>query len=216
MKPLFVTDMFVLFNADFISNMRFGSRITFGLSGAVLMDLAVHKKIELKGKKVLLIDTSTTEDPFLDEAIAVLSSLKKNKRIRYYLNRFLHTGVNLFPLFIDRLEHLDFMKISFSEMSAFTKSFMYFTVTYVNNDIREAVIDKLKDVLLENQTVPNKAIWYLISLLRATNRYRHFFGKEYRSQVKSKIKEIIVDEPIGNSVKWAIRDAESSDSGSGD
>jgi len=216
MKSLLVSDMFVLFNVDYISNIRYGNRLSLGLSGAILMDLAVYKKIEIKGNKVLLIDTSNTEDNFLNGGIEVLSSLKKKRKIKYYLTNFLHTGVTLFPLFIDRLEKIELMKISFSERNIFGKSFMYFSVTNINNDIREDIIIKLKKVILENGPVPDKPFWYLISLLRATNGYSHFFGKEYRSQVKSIVKKLIIDEPIGKRVRLEIRSAESTDSGTSD
>ena len=77
MKPLFVSDMFVVFNADNIADpqtfYRYSSRITYGLAGAILMDLIIYKKIELNRKKVRIIDTSFTGDLFLDGALTFLS-----------------------------------------------------------------------------------------------------------------------------------------------
>ncbi len=216
MKPLFVSDMFLIFNAEYIANSktfyRFSHRITFGLAGAILMDLMIYKKVELNGKRFIIIDTHSTEDPFLDEALSFLSKLKENKRISYYINNIIGSGNHLFSLLIERLAHLNFINISMITMRKFRVSIPHFTVEYVNQEIQNAVIDKLREVLLQNLYVSNKAIWYLISLLRATNGYRHILGVENRNQVKARIKELIIDEPIGKSVKWKINNAESADS----
>ena len=220
MKPLFVSDMFVLFNVNYITDFgRYKSRhiifnrISYGIAGAMLMDLMVYKKIDVIGHRLRIIDRSSTNDPFLDETLNFLSRLVGDKKIKYYIERILHNGFLLFPLFMERLKYLRFMNITIIPMMIFGRSFPSFTIEYVNEEIKEAVENKLKEVLLGDHYVPNKAMWYLISLLRATNRYRHIFGSEYKHQVKSRIKQLIIDEPIGKSVLWRIREIEASEVG---
>ena len=54
------------------------------------------------------------------------------------------------------------------------------------------------------------------------NRSRHssqlysfndIFGKEYKKQIKLRLKELIGDEPIGKQVRKAIKEAETVDAG---
>ena len=45
---------------------------------------------------------------------------------------------------------------------------------------------------------------YFLSILRATSYYKEILGKENKKQVKSRLKELIIKEPIGKSVHTAV------------
>jgi len=83
-------------------------------------------------------------------------------------------------------------------ISSLLVSDMY--ISYFNNELREEIIKKLKEVLLQNNNVLDITFIYFISILHATCLYKNIFSKEYKKQVKSRMKDLIVDEPIGKRV----------------
>lgn len=197
-SSLLVSDMYILFNATNSAKM-----MGDGVVGAALMDLAIRKKIKIIRNTIKVIETTFTGDSYLDGALSIISELKTNKRISFYFRKLSKRGKFLFPLFSEHLESLKLMKLSI------TRAF-YFTVTYFNNEVREEIISKLKGVLLQNNNVPDKAFMYFISILRATSSYKDIFGKGYKKQVKSRMKDLIIDEPIG---KWVRKVVFSPDAG---
>ena len=83
-----------------------------------------------------------------------------------------------------------------------------FKVLNFNDDVSEEIINMLKEVLLKNNNVPDKTFMYFLSILRATSYYKEILGKEYKKQVKSRMKELIIKEPIGKCVNTAVYDAD--------
>lgn len=206
MATLYVSDMYTLFNANKMAAIPYFSprRMGYGLAGSVLMDLTVLKKVEIVGNCIKIIDTSPIGDNFLDGILFFISQLEYNKKIKYYIKHILKKGDYIFQLFFDHLESLNYMKLSFTR-----KRFLpTVTVDFVNNDIREKVFNNIREILLENKALPDKSSWYVLSLLRATSSYKDIFGKEYKKQVKNRMKELIGDEPIGKGVRSVIREAE--------
>ena len=197
LSSLLVSDMYVLFkakNAAYIEQ--------FGILGATLMDLIIKMKAEIIGSKVNLIDTTSTGDSYLDGALSIISEFDTNKKVSFYINKLWKRGKDLFPLFTEHLESQNLMNLSFKKIKL-TPSFN-FTVLNFNNDLSEEIINMLKEVLLQNNNVPDKTFMYFLSILRATSYYKEILGKENKKQVKSRLKELIIKEPIGKSVHTAV------------
>jgi hypothetical protein len=194
-SPLLVSDMYILFNAPNPNKM-----MEAGVVGAILMDLEILNKIEVIKNTIKEIETSFMGDIYLDGALSILSELKLNKKFEFYFAKLLKRGKFLFPLFTEHLESLNLMNLSIKR-ARFTYDF---TVTNFNNELREEIMNELKGVLLHNNNVFDKAFMYFISILRATNSYKDIFGKEYKKQVKFRMKELLIDEPIGKMVRKVV------------
>lgn len=196
LSSLLVSDMYILFNAKNSVKMS-----ECGVVGAALMDLVIKKKTEIIGSRINLIDTTSTGDSFLNGALSIISEFKTNKKVSFYFKKLLKRGKELFPLFSEHLESLNLMNLSIIR-----KRFKIydFTVSNFNNEIREEIINKLKEVLLQNSNIPDTTFMYFLSILQATSYYKEILGKKYKKQVKSRMKELIIKEPIGKYVHKAV------------
>ncbi|MFW9989395.1 MAG: GPP34 family phosphoprotein [Candidatus Odinarchaeota archaeon] len=195
LSSLLVSDMYILFNAK--NSVKISE---YGLVGAALMDLVIKRKVEIIGTRINLINTTSTGDFYLDGALSIISEFKTNKKVSFYFKKLLKRGKELFPLFSEHLESSKFMNLSIIK-----KRFFYdFTVSNFNNEIREEIINKLKEVLLQNSNISDKTFMYFLSILQATSLYKNILGKEYKKQVKSRMKELIIKEPIGKLVHTAV------------
>ncbi|MFX1276994.1 MAG: GPP34 family phosphoprotein [Promethearchaeota archaeon] len=171
-----------------------------GVLGAAIMDLVILKKIEIIKHRIKNIETTFMGDPYLDGVLSIMSELKPNKKISYYFGKLLKRAKYLLPFFSEHLESLQLMNLSVKRV----RLMFHFTVTNFNNELREEIINKLKDVLLQNKNISDKTFMYFISILRATSLYKDIFGKEHKKQVKSRMKELSIDEPIGKIVHQAV------------
>lgn len=197
LPSLLVSDMYVLFkarNSAYISD--------YGIIGAVLMDLIIKKKTEIIKSRMNLIDTTSTGDSYLDGALSIMSEFETNKKISFYFKKLLKRRKDLFPLFTEHLESLNLMNLSFKKARlAITFDFK---VLNFNNDLSEEITNMVKEVLLQNNNVPDKSFMYFLSLLKGTNTYKEILGKDNKKQVKSRMKELIINEPIGKIVHSAV------------
>jgi len=175
-----------------------------GIYGAVLMDLIIKMRVEIIGSRMNLIDTTSTGDSYLDGALSIISEFETNKKVSFYFKKFFFKkrGEYLFPLFTEHLESLNLMSLSFKRVRL--ARIYDFTVLNFNHDLSEEIINKLKEVLLQNNNVPDKTFMYFLSILRATSYYKEILGKEHKKQVKSRMKELINKEPIGKLVHTAV------------
>ena len=153
-------------------------------------------KAEIIGSKVNLIDTTSTGDSYLDGALSIISEFDTNKKVSFYLNKLWKRGKDLFPLFTEHLESQNLMNLSFKKNKL--GPHFNFTVINFNDDVSEEIINMLKEVLLKNNNVPDKTFMYFLIILKeTTNFYGDILGKEYKKQVKYRLKELIIEEPIG-------------------
>lgn len=197
LPSILVSDMYVLFKA------RDSAYISeYGIIGAVLMDLIIKRKTEIIGSRMNLINTTSTGDSYLDGALSIISEFETNKKISFYFKKLLKRRKYLFPLFREHLESLNLMNLSF-EKARLTLTFD-FTVLNFNNYLSEEIFNMLKEIVLRNNTVPDETFMYFLSILRGTSLYKNILGKEYKKQVKSLMKELIIKEPIGKIVHTAV------------
>ncbi len=79
-KGRFVTDTTYLYN---------------GFAGAILMDLAILGKIELKKKIVTITGKPDTEEPILDQSIQAIQNLKDEKTVGFWIGTFNANAKNI-------------------------------------------------------------------------------------------------------------------------
>ena len=91
----------------------------------------------------------------------------------------------------------------FFEKVKFTRTYN-FTVLNFNDNVSEEIINKLTEVLLHNNNVPDKKFMYFLSILRGTSYYKEILGKQHKKQVKSRMKELVNKEPIGKKVHVTV------------
>ena len=197
LSSLLVSDMYILFKAR---NSLYIEEL--GIIGAVLMDLIIKRKTEINGSRINLIDTTATGDSYLDWALSIISEFETNKKISFYIKKLLKRREDLYQLFAEHLESLNLVNLSVKKIR-FTPTFD-FTVLNFNNDLSEEIFNMVKKVLLQNNAVPDTTFMYFLSILQGTLVYKKILGKENKKQVKYRMKDLSIDEPIGKKVHKAV------------
>ena len=63
------------------------TELPYALRGAVLLELVNAKKIDIVNKKVVLIDSTMTGNPILNNALELIENKSKEKSIGYWISR---------------------------------------------------------------------------------------------------------------------------------
>lgn len=61
--------------------------INHGLAGATLMKLAISNKIEIKERRVYVVDNTPFRVNYIDRMLSYIYSSRKNRKVKYWVNR---------------------------------------------------------------------------------------------------------------------------------
>lgn len=169
--------------------------LRFGLAGAVLMELVLLNKIEVRNKKVVVVDASSTNDEIFDTVLQKLSSSKKNRPVSSWMLRF--NTSRLSRSILDRLIARKILyKVDRKILWVIPSS------RYPTRDGREEKVirELIRSVLLRNRPL-DQHITLLINLMHACDLTGELFTREEKKLVKKRIKEIIKKEVINQSIE---------------
>ncbi len=161
--------------------------INHGLAGATLMKLTIQNKIEIREKRVYVIDSSSTGTSYLDEILESIHSAGKNHKVRFWVNRVASKWKKLrYELLGDLMERGILTKKRKKILGLFPYS-VYPTIDErPENELREKLLN-----IVEGKTGIDPKSLMLFSLLGATKLTRVLFSSraEYKKG-KKRIKEL--------------------------
>lgn len=177
------------------------TRIGFGIAGAMLLELAELKKIQIQDTRVKLQDKKNTGDVLLDEFIRILAKPSKPYRVKTAITKVQnHAGKFKKPI----LAGLVKKRILKAEKKRFL-IFRYMRYPSINYGIRKDIIEHIRKLVLR-KIESDKDIPLLAGLAGACQLTRKFFhGKEERKTAKKRIKEIVSESQIDIAIDETIK-----------
>ncbi|ATW27940.1 GOLPH3/VPS74 family protein [Candidatus Formimonas warabiya] len=169
--------------------------INYGLAGAVIMELALRKKVELRDKKITVVDDSSTGDSVLDQALYNMKSQGKSKKPGYWVNK-LSGQMTIKDFMTDRLVEKGIIRVEEHKILWIFDSPRYpMKDPLEEREIREQI---RKIVLHGDSAEPRTAV--LIGLVNACRLTNEIFSKEERKEAQIRIKEIIKKDILSKAV----------------
>jgi Golgi phosphoprotein 3 len=179
-----------------------GNYLSYGVLGAMLMDLALNDKIDLDGKFVRLKDASITGLPVYDKMLDSIRASSKSRTIKYWLRKFAFKASwyrkELQKLLVNnatlKQEQKRFIGIPYS---------IYFPANIPDTD---RLVYRLKDILLYNKVAEEHELMFL-GLAYACRMHRSM-AKE--SQERRRIRKALViyikENPVASDVRKSIQE----------
>jgi Golgi phosphoprotein 3 len=179
-----------------------GNYLSYGVLGAMLMDLALNDKIDLDGKFVRLKDASITGLPVYDKMLDSIRASSKSRTIKYWLRKFVFKASwyrkELQKLLVNnatlKQEQKRFIGIPYS---------IYFPANIPDTD---RLVYRLKDILLYNKVAEEHELMFL-GLAYACRMHRSM-AKE--SQERRRIRKALViyikENPVASDVRKSIQE----------
>jgi hypothetical protein len=189
----------VLLGLDDESGKSVCYHMAYALSGAILADLILRGRLAVEDGQVRIAGGESTGDDVLDEALVAIAGSRKTKLSHWVRkimadhqrDRVVQRLVNL--QILDRVEKVVLGLFSYRRYPAHDRA--------VENEIRS----RLRAALAGTGPANSRTL-ALLSLADACGLTKAFLDKKERQDWKTRIEELVGNEPVGNAVRAAIRD----------
>jgi hypothetical protein len=174
------------------------------LTGAILMDYLAGEEFRVEDKRVV---------PLLkinDDAIHTLFAEKmmkssRNRKISYWVMRL--TRKSRF-IFSEMTKSLEKQKVIQIEQKRFLNIFPYKRYWFVNRNIREKLVDEIRDILVRGKQPDKKGIM-LLGIIEASRAYRQISeDRPEARELRKKNRELLKGDVMSSEVSQAIREVQ--------
>jgi len=176
---------------------RASMALDFGLTGALLMELALRDRIAVRDGKLGIMVSDPTGDPLLDEVLNnIVGRDGKPRPLRYWLPRLARKIKRLRHRVADRLVASGILRCEHRRILGIFPSVRYPTV----NPLPELETrERLKSAILMDAE-PGKDTIVLAGLLKACNLVQEVFDKRTKKQALRRLRKLTADEPVSRAV----------------
>ncbi len=177
--------------------------LEYGLSGALIVDLALNNKIELKEEKITVIDRQSTGDELLDETLQILANSEKDKEAKHWIREITNKVKNLQKRLSDRLVAEG---ILIKKKEKFLGIFTRHRYPSINPLYELGIREEIQSILLRNKE-PDERKALLISLVNACKILPVLFpNKSERKFAEKQAESITNSDIIGKGIKEIINE----------
>jgi hypothetical protein len=169
--------------------------LTFGIAGAVLMDLYLDGRIKREGKRLIAAAGPASKDPVLEACRQKIQEMEKAKTIRHWIEKF--GGNNkLRNAYLERLVQKNILARERKKLL-----WVFPADRYPEIDPRpeSAERSRLRAAVLEGKPADDRT-HMLISLIRACDLVGEVFPGPEKKEAKKSIKAMVNNEPFGRAV----------------
>ena len=174
----------------------FGSsehNIKFGLTGAILFQLVVQERLEIKDKMVQVISTKSIGDPLLDRILNHIKSSKKNRSLRNWIQNIVYKKLLLRKTILKSLIE---KKIIIKEEFSMLWVFYQFKYPILNVEIKEKIRKALYEAIMKGEQLSEQDTMFIIVMDTCKMVRKNFRYFDNYNKVRRRIKEITAfDDP---------------------
>lgn len=176
--------------------------LTYGLAGAILLELSLKECINIVNKKVVLKSTKHIGDPLLDTYVELIVNSKKERSLQYWVQTF---GNKERAIKKEILDKLILKGILTKREEKFLWVFNNDKFPTVNSKPENALRKRLYEILEYNKK-PAVDELMLISLINTCDLDRTVYGKDRAKRCKDTIKTIIADAKNSKAISATIKE----------
>lgn len=179
--------------------------VTYGLAGAILLELSLLESISIVNKKVVLKNQKKVGDPLLDKYLELITNSKKDRYVMHWIQTFGNKERSIKKEILDKL-------ILKGILTKREEKFLW----VFNNDKFPTLNSKPENALrkglyeiIEYGKAPKVDDLMLISLIDTCKMNRLVYGKERTKKYKGAIKTLIKDSKNNNAISSTIKEVHS-------
>ncbi|HAF27754.1 MAG TPA: hypothetical protein DCG75_01780 [Bacteroidales bacterium] len=178
--------------------------LNYGIAGAILMELSELNKINIERKKLILVDSKLTKNQVIDGCIKLIYNSKKNRRIKYWINKIGNNSTGFKKQILNELKLKGIIKI---EKNSFLWGLInIYRYPILNTKPVDEQTSKLRKIVLENEKPDLESI-LLLSLMNSCKLTRILFINKKENRAANKIiKELTQNIEISNTVSQALKE----------
>jgi hypothetical protein len=177
-------------------------KIGYALAGAIILELSLHEKISVKGRKLKVTNTATCNDQLLDHFLQKMKDSKKEKPLKTWVEEIGGEEDFIKNTMVDKLIDQGILSRKEGKILWIFNNDKYPTLNAKpENELKQ----RLNNVLLNNKTTDLKDVM-LIGLIEMCSLQEEVFGKERAKQYKDRIEDLADSEHLSAHLGGAVRD----------
>ena len=199
---LTLKEKFVILAYDPIKGHNLASNyLGFGIGGAILLELAGHKKISIERNRIKLLDGHKTGDELLDRVITMISASSRPLRVKALITKIQARPGKFKKPIVSGLLDKRYLRVEHKRWLIFP----YKRYPSANPGFRKEMVDYIRRLVLRNDS-SDQDISLLTGLAGACRFAPKFFRtKEERKTANRRIKEIIKESQVDKAIDETIK-----------
>ena len=161
--------------------------LTYGFAGAILLELSLKERIKIVDKKVVVNNLKRIDDSFLDSYLELIRSSKKERSLKYWVQKFGNKERSIKKEILDKLILKGILAKREQKILWVFNNDKFPTV----NSKPENILRKRLYEIIEFNKMPTLDELMLISLIDTCDLNRIVYGKDRAKRYKDSIKTII-------------------------
>jgi Golgi phosphoprotein 3 GPP34 len=163
-----------------------GTHLDNGLGGALLLELVLAARVDVRDKKVVVLDPAPTGDPLIDDALARIAAEPKERRPGAWVTRL---AKQTRPRVLAKLVADEVLTVQKDKVLGVFPRKRYPAVNGVEPVAETEARERLRTAVRGTGAVHARTA-ALCALVSATDLDREVFAEQDRRQVKARLKEI--------------------------
>ena len=173
----------------------------YGIAGAMLLELAGMEKLNIKDKRVKLLDSKKTDDEQLDYLIEILNRSDKSYKVKSIISKIQGKSSKIRKPLIEGLVKKRYLK----EVEKRFLIFRYKRYPSSNTRYRNELVEHIRRMVLRN-IKSDDDIPLLTGLAGACRLSDKFFKtREERKIARKRIKEIVKENDIDQAIDETVK-----------
>lgn len=170
------------------------SYTSYGIAGAIMLELAELGKFEVQNNRVILKDQKPTGDRALDLVTKRIGKASRPRKVSSWISGIAQSG-RMQKIKAAIRESLVKKRIMKKQEKTALLIFKYNRYPLRNARLRRQIINDIHNVVI-NRKIGSKDIMLLTALIGATKMESSFFIREERKAARKRIKEIMKSNDI--------------------
>jgi hypothetical protein len=171
------------------------------LAGAVLMDLALHNRIDTDVERLILVDARPTGEALLDGVLMQIATAAEGLDTDAWLERLQAQGGLLFNLALARLVERGILRIDSHRVLWVFESRRY---PLVDSEPQQEVKERIR-ALLRSSDIPDIRDLMIVALAEACGLLERVLPAAELESAAPRIRQIVRLDLIGHSIRATIR-----------
>jgi golgi phosphoprotein 3 len=168
--------------------------LNYGLAGAILADLALHGKIQLDERRLVIIESAPTGQPMLDDALVLLAEAKHPRKAAHWIEKL--SSMKLQKRVISLLLEKG---VLCEQEKRYLWVIPYSVYPQQDASAKYWVKNQLRSVVMANEKAEGRVL-ILLSLLKACRLLNLVFTKDERKAAEKHIEALVKGEEFGEAV----------------
>lgn len=178
--------------------------IEYGLAGAILSELTMMERLELKDGKVTVAEGGSTDVSFLDDALDEIKHSEKSKDVKHWISHFADWKGVMKKEIIKTLVDKDILKEEEKKVLWVFNQTVYPTAF---NRPEQEIRKRVNEAVFENGN-PDARTAMLLNLIKSCSLVKEVFGKEKNDEASKRIEKIAEENNYSKAVKKSIEEME--------